>query len=148
VLRVKLKRLEAWTEARRAAGKRYDALFAGTSVPTPAVMPSARHVYHIYAVRSADRDGLQRLLQAEGVQTGSHYPIPVHLQHAHADLGYGAGDFPVSEAAAREVLSLPIFPEMTATQVQQVVVAILRRETGVGDETRPTIEREERNQHA
>jgi dTDP-4-amino-4,6-dideoxygalactose transaminase len=81
-------------------------------------------VYHIYAVRTADRNALQRQLQAEGVQTGLHYPIPVHLQEAHADLGYEAGDFPESEAAARETLSLPMFPEMTATQVDQVVAAV------------------------
>ena len=71
-----------------------------------------------------DRDGLQRALTAEGIQTGLHYPIPVHLQEAHRDLGYGVGDFPQSEAAAREVLSLPIYPEMTARQVEQVAAAI------------------------
>jgi dTDP-4-amino-4,6-dideoxygalactose transaminase len=67
---------------------------------------------------------LQRDLQAQGVQTGLHYPIPVHLQKAHADLGYRAGDFPQSEAAANEVLSLPIYPEMTTSQVGQVVAAM------------------------
>ena len=72
----------------------------------------------------ADRDGLQATLQAEGVQTGLHYPIPVHLQEAHADLGYKAGDFPESEAAANEVLSLPIFPEMTSWQVAAVAAAV------------------------
>jgi len=75
-------------------------------------------------VRSDDRDGLQRSLQAEGIQTGLHYPVPVHLQPAHADLGYGRGDFPVSEAAASEALSLPMFPEMTLAQVRQVVAAV------------------------
>jgi dTDP-4-amino-4,6-dideoxygalactose transaminase len=83
-------------------------------------------VYHIYAVRSADRDGVQRLLQSEGIATGLHYPIPVHLQVAHADLGHHLGDFPHSEAAANEVLSLPMFPEMTATQVEQVAAAVLQ----------------------
>ena len=125
ILRVKLRYLEQWTEARRVHARQYAKLLAGsTTVKPPVEAPDRRHVYHIYAVRSADRCRLQRLLQAEGVQTGSHYPIPVHLQPAHADLGYGAGDFPTSEAAAREVLSLPMFPEMTATQVGQVVAAV------------------------
>jgi dTDP-4-amino-4,6-dideoxygalactose transaminase len=131
ILGVKLRYLEAWTEARRARAREYDALLKDSeSVQAPAQLPGRRHVYHIYAVRSADRDGLQEILQAEGVQTGLHYPIPVHLQEAHADLGYKAGDFPESEAAANEVLSLPIFPEMTSSQVEQVVAAA-RREANV-----------------
>ena len=93
-------------------------------VAAPKQISGQRHVYHIYAVRTQDRDSLQRQLQAEGVHTGLHYPIPVHLQEAHADLGYKAGDFPESEAAAREVLSLPMFPEMTTEQVEQVVAAV------------------------
>ena len=131
ILRVKLRYLEGWTEARRARAREYDALLAGSSVvAAPKQLADRRHVYHIYAVRSADRDGLQRLLQAEGVSTGLHYPIPVHLQEAHKDLGHKAGDFPQSEAAANEVLSLPMFPEMTATQVEQVVAAV-RQEANV-----------------
>jgi dTDP-4-amino-4,6-dideoxygalactose transaminase len=125
VLGVKLKYLEGWTEGRRARARQYDDLLAGSSaVHAPKELEGRRHVYHIYAVRSADRDGLQRQLLAEGVQTGLHYPIPVHLQKAHADLGHKVGDFPESEAAAREVLSLPMFPELTATQVEQVVAAV------------------------
>ena len=132
ILGVKLRYLEAWTEARRTHARDYDALLEDSeTVKAPAQLPGRRHVYHIYAVRSADRDGLQQLLHAEGVQTGLHYPIPVHLQEAHADLGYKAGDFPESEAAAREVLSLPMFPEMTSAQVEQVVAAV-RREANVG----------------
>jgi dTDP-4-amino-4,6-dideoxygalactose transaminase len=131
ILSVKLRYLEAWTEARRARARDYDALLKGSdSVKAPSQLAGRRHVYHIYAVRSADRDGLQQMLQSEGVQTGLHYPIPVHLQQAHADLGYKAGDFPESEAAANEVLSLPIFPEMTSSQVEQVVAAV-RREANV-----------------
>jgi dTDP-4-amino-4,6-dideoxygalactose transaminase len=132
ILGVKLRYLEAWTEARRARARDYDTLLKGSdAVRAPVQLPGRRHVYHIYAVRSADRDGLQQLLQSEGVQTGLHYPIPVHLQKAHADLGYKAGDFPESEAAAREVLSLPMFPEMTSAQVEQVVAAV-RQEANVG----------------
>ena len=125
ILRVKLRHLEAWTESRRAHARQYDRLLADRSdVQTPKEIGGRRHVYHLYAIRSGDRDGLQRQLQAEGVQTGLHYPIPVHLQEAWADLGYKAGDFPVSEAAAREVLSLPMYAELTPTQVEQVAAAV------------------------
>jgi dTDP-4-amino-4,6-dideoxygalactose transaminase/acetyltransferase-like isoleucine patch superfamily enzyme len=124
ILRVKLKRLEAWTESRRAHAARYDELLAGAGVTRPVASPDTRHVYHVYAVRTRRRDELQRELQAAGVQTGIHYPIPVHLQPAYADLGYGPGDFPESERAAAEVLSLPMFPEMTAEQQSIVVDAI------------------------
>jgi dTDP-4-amino-4,6-dideoxygalactose transaminase len=125
ILRVKLRHLENWTEARRAIGHRYSALLGGsTVVNTPVELPGRRHVYHVYAVRSRDRDGLRRVLDAEGIQSGLHYPIPVHLQKAHADLGHQAGDFPVSEAAAQEVMSLPIYPEMTMRQVEIVAEAL------------------------
>jgi dTDP-4-amino-4,6-dideoxygalactose transaminase len=130
ILRVKLRHLERWTDARRARARQYDTLLAGASVRPPTELGERRHVYHIYAVRSADRDAIQKTLQADGIQSGLHYPIPVHLQEAHADLGYRAGDFPVSEAAAREVLSLPLFPEMTATQVEQVAASV-KQEAGV-----------------
>jgi dTDP-4-amino-4,6-dideoxygalactose transaminase len=125
VLRVKLRRLEAWTEARRAAAARYDRLFAGTPVAAPAAMPYARHVYHIYAIRTGHRQAWMDALQAKGIQSGIHYPIPVHLLPAYADLGYRAGQFPHSERAANEVLSLPMFPELTAQQTEQVASAVI-----------------------
>lgn len=132
ILRVKLRYLEQWTEARRAHARQYSKLLAGsTAVRIPAEAAGRRHVFHIYAIRCDDRDSLQRQLQAEGVQSGLHYPIPVHLQKAHEDLGYIMGDFPHSEAAAREVLSLPMFPEMTTTQVEQVVAAATRADYAV-----------------
>jgi dTDP-4-amino-4,6-dideoxygalactose transaminase len=125
ILRIKLRHLEHWTEARRTHARRYSSLLAGSGyLTTPVEASERRHVYHIYAVRSRDRDRLQRVLSAEGIQSGLHYPIPVHLQRAHADLGYQAGDFPVSEAAAQEVLSLPIYSEMTGRQVETVVEAM------------------------
>ncbi|MGE3910538.1 MAG: DegT/DnrJ/EryC1/StrS family aminotransferase [Chloroflexota bacterium] len=124
ILRVKLRHLEGWTEARRALAARYDALLADSQVGTPHVMPSTRHVYHIYAVRTDRREMLQRALRADGIQTGIHYPIPVHLQEAYADLGYVAGDFPHSEQAAREVLSLPMYPELPAEATELVAAAI------------------------
>jgi dTDP-4-amino-4,6-dideoxygalactose transaminase len=124
VLGVKLKHLESWTAARRAHALRYTELLAGSGVTTPVEMPYARHVWHVYTVRTAERDELQQALSAAGVQTGIHYPIPVHLQPAYADLGYRAGDFPHAEAAAKQVLSLPMFPEMTEAQLQEVVAAV------------------------
>lgn len=125
ILRVKLRHLEAWTEARLSHGRRYSSLLAGSPhLRTPVEAAERRHVYHVYAIRSGDRDGLQRVLTAEGIPSGLHYPIPVHLQKAHADLGHQAGDFPVSEAAAREVLSLPIYPEMPVQHVDQVAAAL------------------------
>ena len=134
VLRVKLRYLEEWTEARRAAARRYDSLFAGSGVPTPAAVPTSRHVYHIYAIRTARRPEWQEALQAQGIQTGVHYPTPVHLLPAFADLGYQAGAFPHSERAAREVLSLPMFSELTAAQSETVACAV--RHLAAGTETR------------
>ncbi|MBY5440132.1 DegT/DnrJ/EryC1/StrS family aminotransferase [Rhizobium leguminosarum] len=125
ILRIKLRHLEVWTEARRAHGRRYSLLLGGSAnLRTPVEIADRRHVYHVYAIRSRDRDQLQRVLSEEGIQSGLHYPIPVHLQKAHADLGYKAGDFPISEAAAREVLSLPIYPEMPGWHVDQVAAAL------------------------
>ncbi len=125
VLKVKMKYIEDWTEARRAIAARYEAALAGTSVRTPAAAPDCRHVYHIYAIRDAQRDTLQTYLHDHGVSTGIHYPIPVHLQRAFAELGHKEGDFPHSEAAAREVLSLPMYPELPPDQ-QDIVIAALK----------------------
>jgi dTDP-4-amino-4,6-dideoxygalactose transaminase len=124
VLRVKLRHLEAWTEARRAAAARYDRLLAGSGVSTPKAMSYARHVYHIYAIRTRQREAWQETLLAQGIQTGIHYPTPVHLLPAFADLGYRAGQFPHSEQAANEVLSLPMFPELTEAQGAEVARAV------------------------
>jgi dTDP-4-amino-4,6-dideoxygalactose transaminase len=125
VLRVKLRHLEAWTEARRTAAARYDRLLAGSGVATPEAMPAARHVYHIYAIRAPRRQVWQEVLQAQGIQTGIHYPTPVHLLPAFADLGYEAGRFPHAERAADEVFSLPMYPELTAAQSETVARAVL-----------------------
>ncbi len=127
ILSVKLRHLERWTEARRAHARRYNELLAGSGLRTPEEMPEIRHVYHIYSVRTPGRDRLQDCLNSAGIQTGIHYPIPVHLQPAYSDLGYREGDFPHAEAAAREVLSLPIFPEMTDAHIRRVVAAAKSR---------------------
>jgi len=125
VLRVKLRYLESWTEARIKAAERYGELFSGSEVPVSRRMPYARHVYHIYAIRTKQRKAWQEALLNQGIHTGIHYPIPVHLLPAYADLGYRAGDFPHSEQAAAEVLSLPMYPEITADQCEQVASAVL-----------------------
>jgi dTDP-4-amino-4,6-dideoxygalactose transaminase len=125
VLRVKLRHLEAWTEGRRTAAARYDRLLAGSGIPTPAVLPNVRHVYHIYAIRTPVRQKWQADLQARGIATGIHYPTPVHLLPAYADLGYRAGAFPHSEKAANEVLSLPMYSELTAAMQEQVAEALI-----------------------
>lgn len=124
ILRVKLRYLDAWTDVRRELAARYDELLVNSGVTTPTVMPYSYHVYHIYAVRSPQRDTLQQSLQEQGIQTGIHYPIPVHLQPAYADLGYQAGAFPHAEAASQEVLSLPIYAELTTELQTQVVSAV------------------------
>jgi dTDP-4-amino-4,6-dideoxygalactose transaminase len=129
VLRVKLRHLEAWTEARRAAAGRYDQALRGV-VPIPEALPHNRHVYHIYAIRTQERAEWQAALAAQGIQTGIHYPTPIHLLPAHADLGYRAGEFPHSERAAREVLSLPMFAELTENQSDVVSEAVRRLTTG------------------
>jgi len=124
ILRVKLRYLEQWTEARRSHAQRYDALLDQIGVRRPREMSYSRHVYHVYAIRTAERAVVQAALKDAGVETGIHYPTPVHLQPAYAFLGYGAGDFPHAEAAGREVLSLPMFPELSQEQQDRVVGAV------------------------
>ncbi|HZE09158.1 MAG TPA: DegT/DnrJ/EryC1/StrS family aminotransferase [Gemmatimonadaceae bacterium] len=123
VLRIKLKRLEQWTDARRAHAKRYDELL-GPEIQHATEAPGRKHVYHIYGVYQERRAQLQQALQESGINTGIHYPIPVHLQRAYEDLGYRVGDLPVTETVAREQLSLPMFPELTDAQIVRVAEAV------------------------
>jgi dTDP-4-amino-4,6-dideoxygalactose transaminase len=125
VLRVKLRYLEGWTENRRAAAARYRDLLQGSAYAPPHERNDARHVYHVYAIRSKSRAALQSWMESKGVQTGIHYPTPVHLLPAFRDLGYVAGQFPHAEAAAAEVLSLPMYPELTEDAQKTVVAALL-----------------------
>ncbi len=126
VLRAKLKRLAGWNAARGRAAASYDALLGDCAeVRLPQTLAGNEHVWHLYVVRVPRRDAVLAHLQANGVGAGIHYPVPIHLQGALASLGYQRGDFPVAEAAAREVLSLPLFPEITAAQ-QTYVVAQLK----------------------
>lgn len=124
VLRVKLRYLEAWTEGRRAAAGHYDQLLSDIGIPTPKTMPHSRHVYHLYVIRTSRRQALQDALLARGIQSGIHYPTPVHLLPAFADLGYAAGSFVHAERAAREVISLPMYPDLSRTQCETVAQAL------------------------
>jgi dTDP-4-amino-4,6-dideoxygalactose transaminase len=120
ILRVKLRHLEAWNDARRTAAKEYDKALAGAPVKVPQVASYAKPIFHLYVVRTPQRAKLQAALDAQQISWGIHYPVPVHLQPAYADLGYKKGSFPVAEAAAAEILSLPMFPELTVEQIQRV----------------------------
>src|SRR5262249_55666415 len=114
VLAAKLPLLAAGNEARRAAAARYDALLAGLpGLVRPATLAGNAHVFHLYVVRVPERDRVLKELQTAGVGAGVHYPVPIHLQGAFAYLGHRAGDFPVAEKAAGEILSLPLYPEIT-----------------------------------
>ena len=125
VLSAKLRRLAGWNEARRAAAQHYDTLLAGLDeVVRPQTLDGNEHVWHLYVVRVPDRDRVLKELQAAGIGAGIHYPVPIHLTEAFAGLGYAEGAFPVAEHAARELLSLPLFAEITAGQQEQVALAL------------------------
>ena len=120
ILRVKLRHLEAWTEARRSHAAAYRNLLKDSGLALPHETAGNRHVYHVYGVMTPHREDLMDFLQTQGVQTGIHYPYPIHLLPAHADLNYHKGDFPVAERVAAQELSLPMFPELTADQTEEV----------------------------
>ena len=120
ILRVKLKHLPDWTAARQRAAAAYATALQAIGVQPPRQVSYGTHVWHLYIVQVANRAKVQEQLSAAGISTGIHYPIPVHLQKAYADLGYKRGAFPVTEAAADRILSLPMFPELTQEQVDYV----------------------------
>jgi dTDP-4-amino-4,6-dideoxygalactose transaminase len=125
VLRIKLRQLEAANQRRRSHAAAYDAgLRALEGVITPTEASYARHVYHIYAIRVSNRDETIKSLADQGISTGIHYPVPVHLQEAYRSLGYERGQFPVAEHCATEFLSLPMYPELTRSQVEQVIEGV------------------------
>ena len=126
VLRIKLRHLEQWNEARRQAAAKYDKLLAGMPLVTPKVAPYSKPVFHLYVVKVPDRKKQQAAFDAANVSHVIHYPIPVHLQPAFADLGYKQGSFPVAEELTPRIISLPIFPEITEAQIKQVAGACLK----------------------
>ena len=130
VLRIKLRYLEAWNNQRRECAATYDRLLAGTGVGLPRTAPDRTHIWYVYVIRSSARDELQQALTEREIGTGIHFPIPIHLQPACRRLGYDEGDLPHTEQAAREVLSIPMYAELTEAQLEWVASAI--REARVG----------------
>ena len=125
VLNVKLKHLDAWTKARQEAAANYDKLLANIDgIRLPQARRREGHVYHLYVVRSQHRDALRAHLAEQGIQTGIHYAEPLHLTHAYEKLGHRAGDFPVAEKLAQEILSLPMYAELTSSQQERIANAI------------------------
>ena len=124
VLRVKLRHLDEWNEARRQVALRYAQLLVSSDLFLPHVAPEREHVYHLYVVRSRDREGLRQRLQKAGIGVGLHYPGPLHLQPAYASLGYRRGSLPNTEDWADQILSLPMYAEMTKNQISEVAAAI------------------------
>jgi dTDP-4-amino-4,6-dideoxygalactose transaminase len=125
VLRVKLRHLDKWNQLRRSNAAHYNRAFDGIEeIATPAEAASVRHVYHVYAIRVKNRDEVARFLVEKGIGCGVHYPVPIHLQEAYRALGYGRGAFPIVESCAAEFLSLPMFPELTLSQVEMVAQAV------------------------
>lgn len=121
VLLVKLRYLDQWNATRRKHARQYDALLSDIeAVTTPPIMEYATPVYALYTIRARDRDRLQLYLRERGIMTGVYYPIPLHLQPAYKSLGYKEGDFPVTERASQEVLSLPVYPELSEDEINQV----------------------------
>lgn len=122
VLSVKLKHLPAWNDARKRNARLYDELLADADdVITPVEVDRAGHVYHVYAIRTKDRDALINYLAEKNVYCGIHYPMPIHLQNAYSFLGKGKGSFPVAEKCAEQLVSLPMFPELSKEQIEYVV---------------------------
>jgi len=124
ILRVKLRHLDRWSEARARNAALYDRLFEGAHLVRPYHDPRTRHIYNQYVIRVRDRDGLRAHLTERGIASEIYYPVPLHLQECFAPLGYRAGDMRESEEAAREVLALPIYPELTEEQIRYVAAAV------------------------
>ncbi len=123
ILRVKLKHLDEWTERRRNNAKTYNDLLKDI-VTIPKEAEYAKHVYHLYVIRVKERDRLKTFLKEKGISTGIHYPTPLHLQPALKSLKYKEGDFPITETTSKEILSLPMFPELTQEQIEHITQMI------------------------
>src|SRR5262249_4564427 len=134
ILRVKLARLAGWNEKRRAHANRYRELLANNvaGVVAPMEPSSSKAIYHLFVIRTADRDRVKSGLADAGIGTGIHYPIPLHLQKAYDCLGYKAGDFPITEKVSEEILSLPMFPELTPEQQVEVVEKLAEQTVQLG----------------
>ena len=120
ILRIKLRYLNEWNEKRRENAATYRKYLSGLKLIIPKELEGRRHVYHLFAIRVKNRDKVKKELSGRGIATGIHYPTPIHLQEAYRFLGYKKGDFPVSETVAEEILSLPMFPELTENEIKYV----------------------------
>jgi dTDP-4-amino-4,6-dideoxygalactose transaminase len=123
ILEVKFKHLDQWNQARRQVARRYNELLADLSVSVPYESPEIYHVYHQYTIRTNWRDQLAQWLKRRGIGTMTYYPVPLHRQQVYSARGYAECSLPVCEQAAREVLSLPIYPELTSAQQDQIALA-------------------------
>ncbi len=121
VLRVKLRHIDDWNAARRYVARQYDEGLADLPIYIPTAPNWAEHIYHLYVIRTDNRDAMQGFLKEADIASGLHYPIPIHLQPAYQELGYQKGDFPITEKYAKEILSLPMFPELDSEAVCYVV---------------------------
>lgn len=136
ILSVKLRRLPEWNEKRREVARRYDQMLSGIKrVITPHTPEWSKPVYHLYVIRVPDRPGLQKHLSERRIDTGIHYPVPLHVQKAYANYGFRVGDFPVTEKVAEEIVSLPMYPELTEAQQTRVVESIAHFVVGGGRES-------------
>jgi dTDP-4-amino-4,6-dideoxygalactose transaminase len=125
MLQVKLRHLEDWNAGRRQAAARYRELLAGIDgVIIPYEPEISKAVYHLYVIRVADRDDMQKRLAAEKIGTALHYPVPLHLQNAYASLNFDEGDFPITEMVTAQILSLPMFPQLTSNQQSRVADSV------------------------
>jgi dTDP-4-amino-4,6-dideoxygalactose transaminase len=124
VLEAKLPYLDAWNDARRRIAARYDAGIHAPHIVLPGVQEHVRHVYHLYVIRTPYRDALREWLLARGIGTQIHYPVPIHRQEAYRDMGLVAGTLPVTERACDEILSLPMYPELSDAQIDWVIESV------------------------
>ncbi len=120
ILSVKLRKLAAWNTLRKTKAEWYNKNMRHFPITLPATHPDAEHVYYLYVIQTPRRDALQAYLETQGIHTAVHYPLPIHLQPAYRELGYRRGDLPVSEKAAKQIVSLPFFPHITQSEQQQV----------------------------
>lgn len=124
VLRVKLPHLDQWNASRRRAAATYDRVLAGLPVVTPVVPSTVEPVFHLYVIRTENRDALMSHLQEAGIASGLHYPVPIHLQEAYSELPYAEGDFPITEAHAKTIVSLPMYPELTDEMIDYIAATM------------------------
>lgn len=126
ILQIKLGHLKSWNEQRRLKAAGYNRLFASCDVVGLPIEPSwSRGVYHLYVIRTSDREGMMKHLKETGIDTAIHYPVSLHLQKAYRSLNYSVGDFPVSESAAAEIVSLPMYPQLTSAQQEKVAAEVM-----------------------